>query len=386
SANVGVSCEARWLNRMSADPWYDGVWQAGDWERRWGAGARLGLFNLRQLRLLISPSFGLEQRDRNALSAELGMGYRLFQNPGAFLQVGALGEASWVQLRAGLAGPEGAAAGLGTGFLGLGFMLHSEQAKSLTSQPPTPMPGRPLHAADGSICLPEVIAFHGSETGPSDRVAAHRIWRERAGAEWASVAAFYELAEQLAICGAPAALCERAHAAAEDELRHTFIAGTIAAALAGAPVAIAPAGGAQRPPLAGTEGFRRLMMESWSDGCLNEGFAAVCARQEAAQAGAVEIATGLRQIARDETRHAALAWDVISWGLNERRHETRALMRAMDAVGGSDTVTSSDPAQITVSAETEELARYGCLGPGQTAPLHAAVKRAAKRRLHDLLA
>jgi hypothetical protein len=60
---------------------------------------------------------------------------------------------------------------------------------------------------------------------------------------------------------------------------------------------------------------------------------------QADHAGAPEVAAAQRRIARDETRHAALAWSVRDWCLSRADADGAALSAAMreavDALGAS---------------------------------------------------
>jgi hypothetical protein len=181
---------------------------------------------------------------------------------------------------------------------------------------------------------------------------AAALWAARACAEWASVPAFWELAEQLDVCGAPAALADRALAAAADEIRHALHAAGVAASLAGAAVALEPPAHLPRQPATGPAGLLRLAAESWTDGCLTEGAAAACATAEADAAGIAALRSALRQVAVDEKRHAELAWDILAWSLAAAEGETRAAVRAV----------ASQPIMPPGIAGTQpSLHAYGCL-------------------------
>jgi hypothetical protein len=234
-----------------------------------------------------------------------------------------------------------------------------------------------LRTDAGAICLPDVLALPCRRHLPGDQRAAHEIWRQRASAEWASVAAFDELAEQLAACEAPASLRERAWAAAEDEMKHTLIAGGIAAAYADTPIVVEPPAGERRPAAMGAAGWQRLLVESWLDGCVNEGIAAACAEAEAKQAKMPGVAAGLAEIARDEARHAGLAWDVITWMLREQGQTARAIL--IDALDTTPSAAQPD------AHDHADLAGFGCLGAVETAAIGANVLRSARLRMADLL-
>jgi hypothetical protein len=62
--------------------------------------------------------------------------------------------------------------------------------------------------------------------------------------------------------------------------------------------------------------------EGWVDGCLNEGLAALVAAEEARDATDPEEARISAQIAGDEAEHAALAFEVVRWVLDQDRSLT----------------------------------------------------------------
>jgi hypothetical protein len=56
-----------------------------------------------------------------------------------------------------------------------------------------------------------------------------------------------------------------------------------------------------------------MAVENAVEGCVRESFAALVATWQARHAKDPAIARAMAGIARDETRHAALAWSVASW-------------------------------------------------------------------------
>jgi hypothetical protein len=138
--------------------------------------------------------------------------------------------------------------------------------------------------------------------------------------EAASVPAFLDLAEQLEANGAPRALVRRARRAAQDEVRHARQVG-----------ALARARGAE-PPVArvAETGVRRLLalaLENAREGCVRETWGAAVAVAQSVRAADRDVRDAMRGIARDELRHAALAWDLASWLESRLRPEERACVR-----------------------------------------------------------
>lgn len=119
--------------------------------------------------------------------------------------------------------------------------------------------------------------------------------------EAASVTAFRILDSELAEHGAPASLRRRARAAALDEVRHARTIRRLARRR-GATAARRPKMGQRRsrPLLA-------IALENAVEGCVRETFAALVAEVQASRATDADLRTAFARIARDETRHAALA-------------------------------------------------------------------------------
>ncbi|MEZ4316331.1 MAG: hypothetical protein R3F61_02455 [Myxococcota bacterium] len=130
-------------------------------------------------------------------------------------------------------------------------------------------------------------------TGLRHHLASSRsVWRARAHDEARSVDAFEAIARDLERLGAPRSLVERAEDAARDEARH-------------ADIAARRAGGAVLPgrlPLPAPLDRHTFVERTILEGCLGEALAAE-----------VLAAEGEDDIARDEARHAQLAWDIVAW-------------------------------------------------------------------------
>jgi hypothetical protein len=132
-------------------------------------------------------------------------------------------------------------------------------------------------------------------------VLAHLALLERE-----SVPAFERLAAELATHGAPDALVRDAKRAANDERMHARVM-TRLARRAGATVPRwRPSRGPVRP-------LRALAEENAREGCVRETFGALVAAWQCVRAADPKLRAAMRVIARDETRHAALAWRVDAW-------------------------------------------------------------------------
>ena len=214
-----------------------------------------------------------------------------------------------------------------------------------------------------------------SRAGPPDEVrkavAAH--WTREALGEHASIAAFARLAIDSLAAGAPLALVRRAHEAAVDEVGHARACFAVAGDLRGAE---AGPGGLRTSRAVRTVSLARLARESLLDGCIGEGIAAGLASLLASRATDLRLRRTLLRIARDESRHAMLAWDIVD-ALVERggARVKAAVKRALDAL--------SLPA-ATPRTAPGELARFGVASDAERAAIASEVIRRARTRLDPL--
>jgi hypothetical protein len=142
---------------------------------------------------------------------------------------------------------------------------------------------------------------------PADPDGADPRWLRQAQEEHASIAAFARFARQLRALGAPAALVADALAAQADEARH-------------AALALGMAGGGTLGALdtvddAGPVTLLDVALANAREGCIIETAAAFAAMEAAGTAATPEERRVWRTIARDETRHAALAWRFLRWAI-----------------------------------------------------------------------
>ncbi len=121
--------------------------------------------------------------------------------------------------------------------------------------------------------------------------------------EAASVFAFRRLARELVALRAPSSLVDRARGFAREEKHHTRLAASIAARFG--EHARAP-----RAPRFALRHVERIARENAIEGCVRETYGALVAAWQASHAQSKSVRRVFRRIARDETRHAALAWRV----------------------------------------------------------------------------
>ncbi|MBW2460801.1 MAG: ferritin-like domain-containing protein [Deltaproteobacteria bacterium] len=168
-------------------------------------------------------------------------------------------------------------------------VLHSE----VTSSTPGVCVGRrPIGLVDAG------------EANGKTKVAA--FFAEIAHLEESAVTAFQVLGHELHSHGAPPALVRAAREAAEDEVRHTATMTRIARRFGAEP---APAKVTPQP----VRSLYDIALDNATEGCVRETFGALIGTHQAAAAGDAEVSEALTVIAEDETRHAALSWEIAEW-------------------------------------------------------------------------
>lgn len=148
---------------------------------------------------------------------------------------------------------------------------------------------------------------------------------EIARLERASVTAFEVFRDELAAHGAPARLVRSAMRARRDEVRHARSMSALARRYG---AEVGPARVARR----GVRSLREIAIENAVEGCVRETWGALEATWQARAAADPRVAAAMARIAEDETRHAALAWQVAAWA--ERKlsaRDRRAVRRAREA-------------------------------------------------------
>jgi hypothetical protein len=125
--------------------------------------------------------------------------------------------------------------------------------------------------------------------------------------EAASVHAFRIMRRELAAFDAPDDLLDAAIRAEADEVKHTRMTRDLARAHGG-----------KRPQRVRLKKqphrtLEDIALENVVEGCVRETFSALIAMWQAEHASDAAIATAMKEIAADETRHAAFSWSVASW-------------------------------------------------------------------------
>jgi hypothetical protein len=134
-----------------------------------------------------------------------------------------------------------------------------------------------------------------------------RFFASAAQLEAASIGSFEIVARDLRAHGAPARLVRAALRARKDEIRHARVMSRLAREHGATTVPrVAAARWAPR-------NLEAIATENAVEGCVRETYGAIDATWMAESARDPRVRAEMRVIARDETRHAALAWQVHAW-------------------------------------------------------------------------
>lgn len=220
---------------------------------------------------------------------------------------------------------------------------------------------------------------------PDDvRAGVAAQWRENAGKEHASVAAFAQLSLDLVALGAPPSLVAASHEDALDEVRHAEACYGVACALDGLARGPAPfpEARAHRPlPRLRDAALASVAVDALADGALNEGIASRLLARLASRAASSELASLLRGMAADEARHASHSWEVIAWCLAEGGPLVRAAL-----VRAGEEMPASLGSPLPEAAREGAWERWGVQGVALEVAEYAVVRRLAQKKLASLLA
>jgi hypothetical protein len=155
---------------------------------------------------------------------------------------------------------------------------------------------------------------------PATGTVLGRWLADVAALEAASVHAFATVRKELAAHRAPRRLLWALERAKRDEERHARMTGALARRHGSLP----------RTPRIESQGVRSLediARENVAEGCVRETYGALVAIWQAHSARDESVRAAMMRIARDETRHAALAWDIARWADARLKPEARARVR-----------------------------------------------------------
>jgi hypothetical protein len=188
-----------------------------------------------------------------------------------------------------------------------------------------------------------------AELGPEQRRTLHATWLRRALLEHASIAAFSRFSLQLLQLGAPAELLAETQRATLDEIEHARGCFELASRFGESPwgpSALDIGGAALETSL------DAIVSGTILEGCIGETLAALEAAESAHCARDAQVKATLEQIARDEARHAALAWRFVAWALQAGDEQTRSRVAALFAAEAPHDVACSTSSQVEASVFT----------------------------------
>jgi hypothetical protein len=203
---------------------------------------------------------------------------------------------------------------------------------------PNPACGRPFLVDAKPRLAPAVVS--GAWAGPAalgprvthltagERAAHAAHWTHLGQMEHASIAAFARFSLQLLSLGAPPELVDACTQALADETAHTKLCFQLASAYAGYAIGPGPLDIGRSLEAATLEQVVELVI---AEGCFGETRAALEAQGAADTATDPVIAAAYRRIARDETRHAELAFRFVRWALAQGGHHVRERVVAASA-------------------------------------------------------
>lgn len=171
-----------------------------------------------------------------------------------------------------------------------------------------------------------VAPAHLSALSADERHALAESFTTIALMEHASIAAFARFTLELLALGAPADLVQGAAEAMADEKHHTELAFGLASTYAGRPLGPSPLAldGALEPP-----SLESVLWNVLLEGCIGETVAAAEAQELARYAEDPTLREVFALIARDEARHAALAYRFVGWAFARDRDLAERVVRAL---------------------------------------------------------
>jgi hypothetical protein len=196
--------------------------------------------------------------------------------------------------------------------------------------------GRALRNAEGAIerLAPRIRPGASPGVDCAKRELALAAFARDAQAECESVTAFLQLALELVDLSAPEALIERALLAAEQEIEHAQLVASLSGRFGGSvrPEFPAPV---PRPAPNPEDALARLAVESYLDGCIGEAWAARRAADGSRTANDLEIRGVRARIAREESAHAELGWQLVDFALERGGARVAEALRAVRDTGFS---------------------------------------------------
>lgn len=215
------------------------------------------------------------------------------------------------------------------------------------------------------------LNFDGLNTSglsPRERVSLAEWWTRIAIAKHASIAASARFTLQLLSQGAPPDLMGASQQAMHDQIRHARLAFGIARSYGADDVGPGPLpidGALDEGETEALAIVRTVVREA----CVGETIAALEATESGAHADDKTVCEVFRQMAEDETRHAALGWRYLRWALQEGLVTASEVRREFELAGAE--ALPSRPTLKRGGERSGQLLGYGKLPKALRAELHA---------------
>jgi hypothetical protein len=219
----------------------------------------------------------------------------------------------------------------------------------------------------------DVVPMRLAALDAGERSALATYFTELALMEHASIAAFARFSLELVALGAPSDLVMDAALAMTDETRHAELAFALASVYAGAPRGpgrLCVDGALERPTL------ESVLENVLFEGCIGETVAAAEAQELARSSSDPVVRDVFATIARDEARHAALAYRFVSWALGRERELAARVARRVLARELERDDEQARAASGAHSAGDERNLALGIATPAFRASLRRDVLRA----------
>ena len=155
----------------------------------------------------------------------------------------------------------------------------------------------------------------------NQRIGEH--WLQHAEAEHASIASFARHTLQLMSIGAPSVLLAASQQASLDEIKHAKICYGIASAFLDTDFF---PGALKVTDSMNQLNIKDIIQSLVQEGCIEETLSAMEARFQARWADIPDMKDSLETIAVEETSHAQLAWNTISWIIGKYPEEKQFIL------------------------------------------------------------
>ena len=152
---------------------------------------------------------------------------------------------------------------------------------------------------------------------------ARQVWTATAFSEYASAAAFAEIAAALLAAGAPIDLVAAAGDFVVDEIVHTELSARVAARLGGAVTLEVDLARLVRPPVA-TDPLLAAAELVVRTSCVGEALTVPILKLSRRLAGSALVDTAIAAVVADEAHHAQLGWWFLDWAADRLDDGARA--------------------------------------------------------------